>query len=568
MPAREPSQSDVQMQSLPRLIGAVFIGLLLSMSGYPVLCQDEIPSLIQLLENTRFQDGARGWSLRNAVALDEIGYGESLTVRLDPVSGADGASSHVGISIGLPPANRELVFAVWLRTEAMGHPVRLDGFAYGDAGLLYGKWNEQRFLQTTDWEEHAVRIVCPPGTKSLAIRVDSQSDQALLVSAPSLMALGAAEAEILYLVGAGIVEAKAGTIIAANTNWRRPRGTVTFPIPIETAYQVPLCFEVMVDPPENFRKFRWIKRPDGHNWLVEITVCPFHEPTDVSWRALVLVDDKPRGPLPRVSEPEVPEAAARWLRGTACVQSDDPDITTKAGELAEPQDDIESYVRAVIDFVRSNRGKPGVNFSTLDARKALDAGGSSTGKANLAAALLRARGLPARTVAQVATWSGPLYEHWLVEYWHPGAGWIWAESTLGRMQPGTNSVVVLNIANPEDEDRAFDEALGHSGVALGVPYLAVHLISDELDRGIKGTTENYAKVVWALGEESEELRRLMSLARTAFAEQAAECLEGILNEHHLLAVKSAVDTKDYGKLVSALEHGDVKDALREDLHDN
>ena len=97
---------------------------------------------------------------------------------------------------------------------------------------------------------------------------------------------------------------------------------------------------------------------------------------------------------------------------------------------------------------------------------------------------VRARGIPARTVAHLPTWSGPLYEHWLVEYWHPGAGWVWLESSLGQFRPPPCSLVVLNVANPEDEDRAFDP-LQCRQVMPGAPHLSVHVGSEELHRAQK-----------------------------------------------------------------------------------
>jgi hypothetical protein len=116
----------------------------------------------------------------------------------------------------------------------------------------------------------------------------------------------------------------------------------------------------------------------------------------------------------------VPKEAEPWLRPAGCVQSDDPDIRAKAEELARGTADVGEYARRVTRFTTLN---PYRGFAaTLSARDALHCGNTCTGRANLAAALLRARGMPARAEAHLPTWSGPLFCHWLVEYWHPGVG--------------------------------------------------------------------------------------------------------------------------------------------------
>src|SRR5207249_3215793 len=112
--------------------------------------------------------------------------------------------------------------------------------------------------------------------------------------------------------------------------------------------------------------------------------------------------------------PEAPREAEAWLRSAGCVQADDADVKAKAEELAQGTDDIGEYARRVIHFTTRNPLRMRL-LKSLDARDALKSGSSCTGRANLAAALLRARGVPARTVAHLPTWSGPLFCHWLVE---------------------------------------------------------------------------------------------------------------------------------------------------------
>lgn len=272
-----------------------------------------------------------------------------------------------------------------------------------------------------------------------------------------------------------------GLIRAQGYFQARPRkgvGTITFPVPGTYRDQVPLTFSVRSIPADAVKGYRWKRREDGRNWLCEVEVAPPPSGAYVKWESLVLVGDRPRADLPHAPEPECPDEAKPWTRSTACVQSDDPDIRAKARELA--QGDVAAYVRKAVGFAATNpvRMRPG---STLDARCALDTGSSCTGRANLAAALLRARGIPARTVAHLPTWSGPLFEHWLVEYWHPGAGWTWVEPSLNRIQPEPWMVAVLNVAEPEDEDSARSFApYAVRSVMAGAPRLSVPELSDGL----------------------------------------------------------------------------------------
>src|SRR5581483_6570692 len=247
-----------------------------------------------------------------------------------------------------------------------------------------------------------------------------------------------------------------GLIRATSTATVRPaadggEGTVTFPVPGTYRDQVPLDFVVTSTPANVIKGYRLVQREDGLNWLCEVRVAPPKEGALIRWEALVLVGDRAAEALPKATEPSVPEEAKPWLKSTGCVQSDDPAIRAKAEELARGAPDLEAYARRVIQFTGNNPVKAN-SYWTLDARSGLECGGSCTSRANLAAALLRARGIPARTVAHLPTWSGPLYEHWLVEYLHPGAGWVWLESSLNQFRPAPPTLVVINVANPADED--------------------------------------------------------------------------------------------------------------------
>ena len=237
------------------------------------------------------------------------------------------------------------------------------------------------------------------------------------------------------------------------------------------------------------------------------------------------------------------------------MQSDDPAVAAKAEELAAGTTDVAGFVRNVLDFTSTNRGS-GAAITALDARLALDCGGSCTSRANLCAALLRAQGIAARTQAHLPTWSGPLYEHWLVEYWHPGAGWIWVESTKGEVRPAPWSLVVLNTANPEDEDHAFDERIRHSGVMPGVALWAVHDIRAPLTRG-KPKELNVARAEGPIRGDEAAMRALFVAAEAAFSRLRGAAKLGRSPKLTNAAVATAVATGDASALRAMLdEHSD------------
>jgi hypothetical protein len=347
------------------------------------------------------------------------------------------------------------------------------------------------------------------------------------------------------LGGPGLIRASESS--GAGPSTEGAVGTLTFPVPGTYRDQVPLSFSLTCQPPGALKGYRWRRREDGMNWLCDVTLAPPKNGAVVRWESIVLVDDHKAVDLPTAPKPEVPEETKRWTRSTGCVQSNDADICAKAEELAKGATDVGEYARRVTHFVATNPLRMN-KFWHLDARSALTCGGSCTSRANLGAALLRARGIPARTVAHLPTWSGPLYEHWLVEYWHPGVGWVWLETSLDQVQPPSWSLVVLNVANPEDEDLAF-APVRKRGVVPGAPHLSVIERSPELTPQLSMSPEppgNDAIAEVALGRANEELRSLFKSARHAYAALAEQAQRG------------NADSKQGDRLVKAAEQSGVK----------
>lgn len=505
----------------------------------------------ELIGNPGFEDGARGWMLLGASV-------EGAVVRLGPKEGE--RWTHIGIHV-TPVVGRELAFSFRAKGTAEGHAIAVNAFAVGDTPSdTVGFKGLRTPLQTDDWTTVEATYVVPAGAKRLTLWILNFNPGAVLVTEPRLV-VGEANATSNMplpagsgrtLGGPGVVRASAGTSVRAAR--AGDRGVVTFPVPALTAHQVPLAFSVKTDPADALVSFAWRQRDDGRNWLCDVTVAPSTDGAAVQWESLVLVAARADAPLPAAAEPAAPADATAWLRSTACVQSADPAIAAKSKELAQGADGVEAYVRNVLRFTSTNQGT-GARFDALDARKALDCGGSCTSRANLCAALLRAHGIPARTQAHLPTWSGPLYEHWLVEYWHPGAGWTWVESTLGKMRPQPWTLVVLNVANPDDEDLGFDPRIRRSGVMIGVPLWSVHNIAPPLLRKYRKGSVNVANPVARLEGTDAEIAAAFDAARAAFEGLAVRLRKGEVDAATAERIAKALETKRATDLRAAILGG-------------
>jgi transglutaminase-like putative cysteine protease len=145
----------------------------------------------------------------------------------------------------------------------------------------------------------------------------------------------------------------------------------------------------------------------------------------------------------------------------------------------------------------------------FDAVQALDHMGSCVSSANLAAALLRANGIPARVLGGYPSWaSGPMQCHFIVEAFVPGYGWFPLEPTQGRAPVRPSDQVQVSIVPPEYEDlRAVDRT-------SGVPGLLYLSISETLGD---------ARAFWVFGALDRELGAAVAVTQPQrYARDASE----------------------------------------------
>lgn len=380
---------------------------------------------------------------------------------------------------------------VRLRAEVRALPTSLAGFAFlwlrvDRAGGRQGFFDNMadRPIAEDTWNTYEIDGEVAPDARFLLFGMGLSGPGQARLRSVTLTDLGPIDLAqdnqkpIASLQGPGVIHlAMQAPVKAFGAN---QTGTVTIPMPGLYHDQVPLDFHLTALPQNALRGYTFMRRSDGLNWVCQVVVTPPKRGMLLRWTSDVLVFERPSASLPKVPLPSSAPPGNAWTQATACVQSGDPAIRAKARELAQGSPDTEAYVRRVIAFTATNRGT-GAKFDSLDAAKALACGGSCTNRANLAAALLRAQNIPARTVSHMPAWSrgNPFYEHWLTEYKHPGVGWVSIEPTLGIMQPSPTEIAVLSVSSPTDENKALDPV--HLRFIMpGAAYLSACELSPEL----------------------------------------------------------------------------------------
>jgi len=311
----------------------------------------------------------------------------------------------------------------------------------------------------------------PPSVPETPPPAPTQAGEAVQPTAPDEL-----DWYLPLMAGPGIARAEGRFDLFAEGRVASPR--FSFPVPLDFEDQVPLTFSLVVAPADMLVGAQWVQR-NAHDWVLEVTLQPMQEgdTVEVAWESCVLIRGHDYSGLP-TSAP-VPDAVAlppdvaQWLRATACVQADHLDVQAAAAGL-HGDGDLLGIARRVVDFTLHC---PLGDFDTLDAVEALHNGGSCTSMANLAAALLRANGIPARVLALYPT-DGQWYDtHYITEFYVPEYGWVWMESTVGQIPWLPRGGVVVAVAYPEDEDRAFDS---FRWVMPGVPWgsLTENLVGD------------------------------------------------------------------------------------------
>ncbi|MBP7052315.1 MAG: transglutaminase domain-containing protein [Phycisphaerae bacterium] len=249
---------------------------------------------------------------------------------------------------------------------------------------------------------------------------------------------------------------------------------VLIPVPLAYRQQVPVTYELTVDPPEVATSVAiYQDTPENHVAKVSVALSPKHDKVGIRFRSLVLVGPSSFSDVPdRVDIPDRwPEECQPWLGSTWCVDSQHERIQALSREIRENADDVMTLIAAVQERASVIFSNAQGQARDLTAVEALTGRGSCTSSANVVAALLRASHIPARVVAGYPSWSGPLQTHYIVEAYVPQFGWYPIESSMCKSPWPNEYQVNVAIVPPKYESRELADA--RPMAAGGVPYLSL-----------------------------------------------------------------------------------------------
>jgi hypothetical protein len=279
------------------------------------------------------------------------------------------------------------------------------------------------------------------------------------------------------------------------------------PIPQLSGSQVPLCYFIGSTPADAVTEFRLRKMEDG-NVALGVRLAGKRQDVQIAWSAVVLL--APRD----VTLDRTP--ADPYRTATPCVQSEADEIKKlaaetwpRSGKATEFAANIQRHVR---DMKRVDRPL------SFDAVGILRSGESRicTANANLAAALMRSKGIACRSVAVIPPTSQRLEMHRIVEFSDKGRWIPFDPSSLQAdipARPWQN--IVMARTSVRDEQAAMKPRMG---AMLGCPY------GQEAELLTPGVTLFGQDFFWTLAvplaefEPTEESARLAAAAWVRYLE--------------------------------------------------
>jgi hypothetical protein len=234
---------------------------------------------------------------------------------------------------------------------------------------------------------------------------------------------------------------------------------VILPIPQLADGQVPVCYFIRCTPLDAADEFRLRKREDC-NVVVSVRLVGSRREVQLAWSAVVLLAS--RAATPNTTPPEPYRAA------TPCVQSQAAELTKLAADMWPGTGSAAEFAANIQRHIQQTKRKE--QPRSLDALGILRSGENTicTANANLAAALMRAKGIACRSVAVVPPISQRLEMHRIVEFFHDNRWQSFDPSSLQTdipAKPWQN--IIMAKTTVWDEQVA---AKPRAASALGCPY--------------------------------------------------------------------------------------------------
>ena len=273
------------------------------------------------------------------------------------------------------------------------------------------------------------------------------------------------QAELAKRVTSAPAKAMAGSGLAGVAGGVRVRVTtgdpqeVQLPIPQLAGGQVPVCYLISGTPADAVAAYRF-RKAEGGDIFVGVRLTGKGQDVRIAWSAAVLLTPHEVTPDRTPAEP--------YRAATPCAQATANEVTKAAGDTWPASGKVEEFAAAIQRFVRDRKrvGRP----ASLDAVGILRSGenGICTANANLACALMRAKGVACRSVAVVPTIAQRLEMHRIAEY-HAGGRWVpFDPSWLTADVPARPwQHVVMARTAVRDEEVAMKPRMG---AMVGCPY--------------------------------------------------------------------------------------------------
>ena len=259
---------------------------------------------------------------------------------------------------------------------------------------------------------------------------------------------------------------------------------VLLPLPQLTASQIPLHYTITTQPATLRVAYRLQSRP-GSNVVLSIQFSgQRNDEVQINWSAVVL--------FASASNAATPASPDDYRQSTACVQSTAREIVQLAEKLGSADDATIAYAGRIQEFIRNSKLQQ--QPRSLDAVGILASGanGICTANANLAAALLRAKNIPARSLAVIPLLGQRLEMHRIVEYFADGRWQAFDPSSLRPERPLLpGHQILLATTTLADEKLAMRPRMGASP---GCPY------GQELELLDSGVTLWGQDFFWTIGE--------------------------------------------------------------------
>jgi len=231
------------------------------------------------------------------------------------------------------------------------------------------------------------------------------------------------------------------------------------PIPQLADGQVPLCYFIRSTPPEAATEFRLGKRDEG-NVSVRVRLAGKRQDIKIAWSSIVLLAPKSVTPNRTPVDP--------YRKATACVQSGADQIDKLAKELWPTSGKASEFAANIQRHIQEMKGT--AQPRSLDALGILMSGqnGICTANANLAAALMRSKGIACRSVAVMPPISQRLEMHRIAEFAEDGRWIPFDPSSLSPdipAKPWQN--IIMAKTTIKDEETAMKPRMS---VMIGCPY--------------------------------------------------------------------------------------------------